>query len=276
MTLENINIDELNLDKTLLCGQAFRWAKDKDVWCGVVNGEIIILKQVPNNQGSTTIYTNVKNEDILKLIEYLNLDMNYTDEINKINLNDFEKTVYNSGKGIHILRQDLFETIVTFLMSSCNTMNNIRNIVENLSKAFGTELETEFNGKIYKRYSFPTPNQLSNVTIEQIRQCKAGMRAEYLYSFVQTLNKNPEILNELSKMTYTDAYKTLLKFKGIGAKVANCICLFGLHHIDAFPIDTHIQNIIDNKYNGYSPKNKFGNVAGIMQQYMFYYEAFSK
>ena len=128
--INDITRDELDLDKTLNCGQAFRWNKDsKNNWIGVVDKEIWILRQYEN-----CIVTNIKSSNKEKLIYYFNLDMNYTDEISKLDLDAYAKRAYECGKGIHILRQDLFETMVTFLMSQFNSMHNIRLIVEKLSK----------------------------------------------------------------------------------------------------------------------------------------------
>lgn len=268
--------DELDLDKTLDSGQAFRWHKDSDgYWIGVIGNKLCVLKQYDNY-----ISTNFSVSESECLIYYLNLDMNYTEEISGLNLDDFALKAYNSGKGVHILRQDYFETMVTFLMSSCNTMRNIRNIVNKLSELYGEKLEEEYNGKRYVGYTFPTLERLSELSITELEQCKMGFRAKYLVDMCYKLNRDSTILKELYLGVNggIDKYKlsinTLKKFKGIGDKVANCISLFAGHHLCAFPVDTHIQQIIDNEYNGKIDLNRYGNIAGIIQQYMYYYKAF--
>ena len=277
IVIDNIYKSELDLDKTLDCGQAFRWRKetyDKYLhrWVGVVNNKIWILQQYEN-----CIITNLKEEDKEQLIYYFNLDMNYTEVISRLDLDNFALKAYEYSKGIHILRQDLFETMVTFLMSQCNTMGNIRNIVNKLSENYGNKITTEWNGNIYEEYSFPTLTELNSLTIEDLRRCSMGFRAEYLKELCTELSINVEILDKLQKSKNNkETIKILTEFKGIGDKVANCISLFSLHNIQSFPIDTHIRQIILNEYGGNIELERYEKYAGIIQQYMFYYKAFNK
>lgn len=271
LQIDNITKDELDLDKTLNCGQAFRWHKDKDNnWIGVVGNRIWILRQYDNY-----IETNIKEDDLSKIIEYFNLDMSYTDEISKIDLDNFALKAYNYSKGIHILRQDLFETMVTFLMSSCNTMSNIRNIVNKLCKTYGNQITTTWNNKEYIEYSFPSIDILSKISENEFRQLGMGFRAAYLVSTCKVLKEYESYLSMIKYSDYKNAIKNLCKLNGIGSKVANCISLFSLHHTEAFPIDTHMRQIIDTEYNGSLDISKYKGLAGIIQQYMFYYKAFN-
>lgn len=275
--IKNITRDELDLDKTLDCGQAFRWHKDKDgYWVGVIKNKLCVLKQYDNY-----ISTNLNEEDIDLVIYYFNIDMNYTNEISKLNLDEFAEKAYKYGRGIHILRQDYFETMVTFLMSSCNTMRNIRNIVNKLSELYGTKLEEKYNDKVFIGYTFPTLDVISKLTMNELEACRMGFRAKYLVDMCRRLNMDNSILLELHAgvnggMTrYVSAINTLKEFKGIGEKVANCISLFAGHHLCAFPIDTHMQQLIDKEYKGKIDLNRYGNISGIIQQYMYYYKAFN-
>lgn len=271
----NISKDELDLDKTLKCGQAFRWNKvDNITWCGVIGQNVVLLANMKFSDGEEGIATNLDIDNAKCLIDYLDLNISYTDEISKLKLDEFAVRAYNKGKGIHILRQDLFEMIITFLMSQFNSMRNITNIVEKLSKQFGNKIKTEFNGKVYERYSFPTLEQLKDITEEQALSCSIGLRVKYLLPLLKRISNNPEILDKLRDADYNTAMKILMQFSGIGEKVANCICLFGLHHIQAFPVDIHIQRLINEEYNGNINVNNYGSYAGIIQQYMYYYKAF--
>jgi len=272
LVINNITKDELDLDKTLNCGQAFRWHKDKDNnWIGVVYDHIWILKQYEN-----CITTNLLESDKERLIYYFNLDMNYTKEISKLNLDKFAKKSYEYSKGIHILRQDLIETMVTFLMSSCNTMNNIRNIINKLCKTYGEQIITKWNGKTYIEYGFPTLKKLSDKSEIEFRQLGMGFRASYMVDMCRLLDNNIQLIQYLYNSNHIDSVNMLCKITGIGKKVANCISLFALHNIEAFPIDTHIKQIIDKEYNGILDITVYGAYAGIIQQYMFYYKAFNK
>lgn len=268
--INDVTRDELDLDKTLNCGQAFRWNKDsKNNWIGVVDKEIWILRQYENY-----IVTNIKSNNKEKLIYYFNLDMNYTDEISKLDLDDYAKRAYECGKGIHILRQNLFETMVTFLMSQFNSMHNIRLIVEKLSTRYGDKLIENWSDDEILRYTFPTLEQLSKCSYDDFMKCSIGLRTNYLISMINYLNGNYNILNYLKNCNYNNAIFALKKFDGIGDKVANCIALFSLHHVEAFPIDVHIKRIINEEYSGSIDISRYGQYVGIIQQYMYYYRAF--
>lgn len=268
--INDVTRDELDLDKTLNCGQAFRWNKDsKNNWIGVVDKEIWILRQYENY-----IVTNIKSSNKEKLIYYFNLDMNYTDEISKLDLDAYAKRAYECGKGIHILRQDLFETMITFLMSQFNSMHNIRLIVEKLSTRYGDKLIENWSDDEILRYTFPTLEQLSKCSYDDFMNCSIGLRTNYLISMINYLNGNYNILNYLKNCNYNNAIFALKKFDGIGDKVANCIALFSLHHVEAFPIDVHIKRIINEEYSGSIDISRYGQYAGIIQQYMYYYRAF--
>ena len=263
-----IEIDntELNLDKTLKCGQAFRWNKTpKGTWYGTIADKLVALRQIDNK-----IYTNIKSSDILCLVEYFDLTTDYTAEIGKLDLDNYARQSYEIGKGIHILRQDLFETMVTFLMSQCNTMHNIKLIVNKLSVRFGNKVQINWNNENIEYYTFPTLEQLRQATLADLRACGMGFRAEYLMQMINKLDTNKNALDSLRACSYTEAIKELTKFNGVGNKVANCIALFGLHHVNAFPIDTHIKQIINKEYNGCIDIKRYGQYAGIIQQYMFY------
>lgn len=264
--IDNIQKHEIDLDKTFNCGQCFRWYKDEDNWVGVIYNKIVILRQYDNY-----ILTNLKEYDTELIINYLNLDIDYTSEIGKLELDNFAKKSYEYSKGIHILRQDLFETMVTFLMSSCNTINNIRNIINLLCKTYGNKITTNWENKEYVDYTFPSLEVLSNITESEFRQLSMGFRAAYLVNMCHDLYVDKD---RLQSIINKDSVNELCKFNGIGKKVANCICLFALHDTKAFPIDTHIRQIIDSEYSGCIDIGKYGNYAGIIQQYMFYYKAF--
>ena len=280
MRLVGIDKNELDLDKTFDCGQAFRWHKeDSGEWVGFLGDRLVILGQGHfKDTGEQGLITNITSDNELKQLKnYLDLGMNYCKIVDKLELDkvdEFAYSCYMRGKGIHILRQDIFEVIVTFLMSQCNTMRNIRNIVNTLSNKYGTYSETEFMGKKYSGYSFPSLEQLKDCTVKDFEACKMGFRAVYLYNFIQKCLKDSEWLDRLKSEHYEIAKMQLLEISGIGEKVANCICLFGLHQISAFPIDTHIKRIIYDKYNGNIDIGKYGDIAGIIQQYIYYNSAF--
>ena len=273
--IRDIPKTELDLDKTFDCGQAFKWEKHPEgFWYGVANNRINVLKQVED-----TISTNVPIESKDWLTNYLNLDMSYTAEMSKIDMTDdvYLAKAYEAGKGIHILRQDLYEMIVTFIISQMNSMKNIRNCINKLSQNYGLPLKTKLdNGTELSEYTFPTASKIASLQPIDLRSCSVGFRDSYIWDVSVFTDNTYNFLEVLSKADYDTAMRILKNFAGVGDKVANCICLFALHHIQAFPIDTHIKQIINNHYKGRLDIKKYGNIAGIVQQYMFYYKALCK
>lgn len=272
VVIKDIPRSELDLDKTFDCGQAFRWEKyPNGFWVGTVNNQIVVLKQL-----GSTIATNVSFDNKDWLVNYLNLDMSYAEEMSKINLEDdlYLKKAYEAGQGIHILRQDLYEMIVTFIISQMNSMNNIRNCIKKICKKYGTEISADIPEiGIIKSYTFPEPSVLASTTEKELRECSVGFRDKYIIEISEFINDISTFMPDLTNAKYSTAMRMLKNFNGIGDKVANCICLFSLHHIQAFPVDTHIKQIINKHYNGSLDISKYGDIAGIVQQYMFYYKA---
>ena len=173
------------------------------------------------------------------------------------------------GSGIRILRQDLWEMIITFLISQQNNISRIRGCIDRLCKKYGTKMtaeETEY-------YSFPSPGQLATATEEDLRALGMGYRARYIVETTESILNGEVSLEKLYQMKYyRRAKKELMKLSGVGEKVADCICLFALHHMDAFPIDTHIRQVLEEHYRRGFPNRRYHGMRGIMQQYIFYYE----
>lgn len=201
---------------------------------------------------------------------YFDLSTDYEKIINSIEKEDsYLNEAAKLGKGIRILRQDLWEMIVTFIISQQNNIPRIRKCIHLICERYGQKKKTD-KEKIY--YDFPTPEALANASEEELRACNLGYRSRYIKKTAWSVTHKEICLSELYTMDHTDAKKELLKLYGIGNKVANCICLFALHHIEAFPIDTHIQQVLDREYpNGFALE-RYREYAGILQQYMFHYE----
>lgn len=220
---------------------------------------------------------------------YFDLDTDYEAYLSSISPDDsYLMAAGQAGRGIRILRQDLWEMIVTFMISQQKTIPAIRQAVENLSRLYGTPLST-MTGEIY--YTFPNPEQLSTASVQDLLDLKLGYRAKYISKITQDACSGVLDLNYLSALDYPSSMEYLRQFYGIGEKVANCICLFGLHHIDAFPVDTWIQKILIKEYYPKHPRrykklpknrlyhtiiqdyfSQYKGYAGLMQQYIFFYE----
>jgi N-glycosylase/DNA lyase len=186
------------------------------------------------------------------------------------------------GKGIRILNQDLWETIISYIISANNNIPRIKGIIDRLSKKYGTKVE--FEGKDY--YLFPTSLQLKDVTTAEFRALGLGFRDIRLYETTEAINKDKNLLEKLYNMKTIEVRDELLKLSGVGPKVADCILLFSdLKRFDIFPIDVWVRRVMNELYikNEDEKKvsntvineiafKKFGNLAGIAQEYLFYWK----
>lgn len=270
-----IKVKCFNLKYTLECGQCFRWKKtDEDYYVGVIKDRVIKIKQVKD-----TLYiisSNMDNlEDIVRY--YFNLDLDYTSIEKRISIVDdnVKKAVTNTS-GLRFLKQDFFETLISYIISANNNIPRISKSVNEISRRYGKEVELE--GEKY--YLFPTPEELKNVTIEEYRECGVGFRDKYIYNTVAKINNKEIDLDELFKMDTPNLKKELLSLMGVGPKVADCILLFSCSRVEVFPIDTWVEKIMTqlyfennkvtkNQIQDYA-KNNFKNDAGIIQQHLFY------
>lgn len=173
---------------------------------------------------------------------------------------------YRNGRGVRILRQELWEIIVTFIISQNNNIKRITASVDKLCQRYGRPIDA---GDGLERYAFPGYNDVPDDAWDDAT-LGLGYRNEYLRELFKKTAQNPDWISELSVMDYNTAMDTLLAIKGIGKKVANCICLFGLHHVAAFPVDTHVKQILSAHYPEGFDFNRYEGIAGIVQQYMFY------
>lgn len=172
---------------------------------------------------------------------------------------------FEKGRGIRILRQDLWEMIISFLISQNNNIPRIKKSIEAICKTAGKRIEGT------TEYAFPGPFDVPNDFFES-NEVGLGYRVPYLSQMYAFARQNPEWLSFLTTLDYKGAREELLKRLGIGPKVSDCICLFGLHHIDAFPIDTHVKALLKKYYEKGFDYAFFEGICGIIQQYLFYFE----
>lgn len=201
---------------------------------------------------------------------YFDLDVDYGKYISSVSPRDkYLSAAAQMGSGIRILQQDLWEMIVSFLISQQNNIVRIRRCIDNICRRYG-ERKVAADGREY--YSFPTAQSLSGASEEELRDCNLGYRAKYVVSTARAITSGEVSLEAVSHMSYPNARQELLKLYGVGEKVADCICLFALHHMEAFPVDTHIRQALEAHYKQGFPKRRYKGMEGIMQQYIFYYE----
>ena len=275
------NQNSFELKDIFECGQCFRWNRQEDEsYTGVIKNAIINVKKENEN----IIFTAKCDGDIKEIIEYyFDLKTNYEDIKQKLsNIDKYLKTSVEYGKGIRILNQDLWETIISFIISANNNIPRIKGIIERLSKKYGNEIE--WNGQKY--YTFPTPEQLKDATVQDFRNLGLGFRDIRLYETTQMILKKEVDLEKLRNNPNTQEIRNeLLKLSGVGPKVADCILLFSdLKRFDVFPIDVWVRRVMNDLYIKENDETKvskakieklaeekFGDLKGLAQQYLFYW-----
>lgn len=279
-------INCFNLHQIAGSGQVFRMTRlAPDTYSAISNGHYLEI-----SQKGRLIHFHCPDKEFSFWNDYFDLDTDYASILASVKKRDaYLEKAARAGNGIRILRQDPWEMIITFIISQQRTIPKIREAVENISRLYGEEKHTaSSDGKPVIYYAFPSPFQLKKASLEDLKALKLGYRARYIHQICQDAADGKLDLDLLSFMDYKNAMEYLTGFYGIGTKVANCICLFGLHHIEAFPVDTWIQQILMNHYyrKKYDtlPKSRlyeaivkeqfgrYNGYAGVIQQYIFYYE----
>ncbi|CEN85897.1 DNA-3-methyladenine glycosylase family protein [Paraclostridium sordellii] len=258
------------------CGQCFRWKDQGDgSYTGVAKGRVINVSR----EGDTIYLKNTNLEDFKNIWkDYFDLDTDYSKIKNELrNMDEYLEKATEFGWGIRLLRQDPWEMIISFIISSNNRIPMIQKAIKNLSREYGTYIGS-YEGEDY--YDFPTPQQLSKASIEEIRACSTGFRDKYIKSTTEEVIKNNDDVYSYRNLSTEDCIKELLKFNGIGPKVGDCIALFGMQKYDTFPVDVWVKRVMQEFYvedDMSLPKirkyaiDKFGNLSGFAQQYLFYY-----
>lgn len=253
----SVSLDDFDLGQISLSGQCFRIKCIGDnCWQVIAFGRKLLI----NQQDKLCEFYCDSDEFNDIWYNYFDLQTDYSlvKQCIRKSGDDYLIRAINYGWGIRILKQDLWETVVSYIISQRNSITRIKNTIEKLC--------VPFDGL------FPSAEDLRNYSEADFQQLGLGYRAKYVYDIVQAYLNGTLNLNKLKLMSYEDAINYLKQFNGVGDKVANCIALFGLHKTEALPIDVWIQRIIDREYRGHFNHKIFGQYAGIVQQYMFFYE----
>ncbi len=275
--IEITDTEFFDIKQICTCGQLFRYklegenavihAQDKEIRVEKTqNGYKIFCG---NNKLSK------KNDDFIK--NYFDLNKNYDiiyKELKNIADSEIFNEALNFGKGIRILQQDKFETIISFIISQNNNIPRIQKSIEDMCKKFGKNMGTF--------YSFPTIEELSKATVDDFKNMGLGYRAEYMVGAIKLLKTDEFNLNALQKLDTLALKQKLCLLKGVGPKVADCIALFGFNRFDCFPADTWIKHLYIEDFKGNAKDdakkvsayftNKFGALSGYAQQYLYFYK----
>ena len=264
------------------CGQCFRWDEEADAsYTGIVKNNVINVKKVDNS----VVFKSVGADNLEQLvIDYFDLNRNYEKIKNELSkVDEYLANSINYGNGIRILNQDLWETIISFIISANNNIPRIKGIINRMSQKYGTEII--WNEKKY--YTFPTAENLSKATVEDLRGLGLGFRDVRVYNTTHKILEKQVNLKELYQEKDTQKVRNiLLILDGVGPKVADCILLFStLKRFDVFPIDVWVRRVMNELYIKNEDetkvnkkdieklaKEKYGNLEGIAQQYLFYWK----
>ena len=250
-----------DLKNTFECGQCFRWNENTDgSYSGIVGNQYTTVFR----DGEFIVIANADETDYQNIWEkYFDLNVCY-DDIKRelISLDSRLKCAADSIDGIRILNQDPWETLCSFIISHNNNIPRIKGIVERLCENFGDKIE---NG-----YTFPSAEKITALDIDDLAPLRAGFRARYIIDAARKVSSGEVNLESMREKPIEDCRKELMKITGVGEKVAECTLLYGLHRLEAFPIDVWIKKALSTLFSGVSPEN-LGQYAGIAQQYIFHY-----
>lgn len=275
-----------DLNSTLCCGQAFRWDKQGEWWFGIFGQNACKIRQKSGSiefegadDRSVNSYFRLS-DDMLKILSNINRDKHIKNAIVKF-------------KGLRILRQEPWECLISYICATYKNIPAIKNMLNNLSRKFGEEIHLEN----HSLYVFPSPTKLANASLHSLEACSLGYRAKYVSETAKKICDNALDLESLKKKSYDEARRKLLELPGVGPKVADCVLLFSLEKLEAFPVDLWIKRAILKYYAAQLPRpfveritakgslsdtsygklssfgrQYFGKYAGYAQEYLYHYE----
>ncbi|TAK17347.1 MAG: DNA repair protein [Nitrosarchaeum sp.] len=267
-----IDYSIINLENTINSGQVFLWTKQKEFWYGINGQDILKI----NNLGKITSYSKKK-------YDFFRNSDNMEEIIKSISKDKTTKMAVKKYLGLRLIRQDPFQCFISFIVSSNSNIQKIKSSLEKISIKFGKKIQ--FDNKEF--YMFPEPKKIANATIQEIQNCGVGYRAKFIIDAAKMVESRQIDFDQLKKSNYQNAKETILTVPGIGNKVADCILLFSLDKLEAFPLDRWMirilkkyylekfeletKSITEKQYNILHEKivKHFGPYAGYAQQFLF-------
>ena len=270
------DVTDFNLSHTLESAQSFRWQSYNGWYYGVIEGRLLKIRQ----EGQMLILASSADEDAecLKtfLRHYLDLNRDLLAILRAVDIDACIREAFKSFWGMRLLNQGLWECLASYILSQNNNVPRIKGIIQRLSARFGERISLDN----YVDYSFPSPQALAEAGINGLLECGTGYRAPYLWEVSTAIVAGTLNLDNLDGMSYLLAKQELMQLKGIGEKVADCICLFSLGHLEVLPVDVWMKRIMEHVYFGRRAsireirefgESYFGEHIGYAQQYLFHY-----
>ncbi|MBD3406247.1 MAG: hypothetical protein GF411_09075 [Candidatus Lokiarchaeota archaeon] len=271
--MRSISVTDFSLKDTLECGQTFCWINEGEGYVNADIGQVVYVEQKGNQLVYESSSSKVDIEEILGLKDPID---SIKQEVNKDGL---MKQSIDYMPGLRVVRDPFFPCLISFLCSIRKNIPTIRQLVQSIRAKYGTK--TTFRNKQY--YSMPTPSQLDGISAKELRTLGLGWRAKFIEESTKLVARGSIEPKCLQKLEYEQAHEQLKTLHGVGDKVADCVSLFSLGFLEAFPIDVWIERIIQEHYDiftstGKSYKKKsqaarayFGRYAGYAQQYLFHF-----
>ncbi len=275
-----------DLDFSLCCGQVFRWRKINGWWYGVVGENVVKVCQC----GAELQFENVNKEFVQT---YFGLNDDLTQISQCIGKDDYIRKALHRFEGLRIVRQVPWECLISFICATYKSIAAIELMLKKLSIKFGEK--QVFDGMDF--YTFPTVKRLANASENGLRECGLGYRAKYVQTTAKKIQDENINLEGLKNLSYLESRKKLLEFSGVGLKVADCVLLFSIRKLEAFPVDVWVKRVILNHYADQLPepfvkklqshtsltnseyqkigdfaRTYFGAYAGYAQEYLYHYE----
>jgi len=231
-----------DLEHTLGCGQAFRWEKFNGWWYGVVKKRVIQIKQM-GNKLEFHVFPSRMDEELIR--SYFRLDDDLPRILSRINRDKHIQKAIQRFYGLRITRQEPWECLISYICATYKNIPAIRSIIHNLAKKFGQKIRVK--DRLF--YTFPEPHNMAEATLEELRKCKLGYRAKHILETSRTIHRGELDLEALRTMRYEKAKEELTRLPGVGQKVADCVLLFSMDKLEAFPVDRWIKRVILESYS---------------------------
>lgn len=287
MKLELEPSEPFNLDATLCCGQVFRWERQGQWWYGVVRDKVLKIRQLGGNQ------LEFDSADAGFVRAYFGLDDDLPEIYKQIGKDEYARQAVNAYRGLRILRQDPWECLISYICATYKNIASIKQMLLNLSRRFGDKISLDGVGFC----AFPTSQSLAKADIKELTECSLGYRAKYVSETAKIVERTGFDFESLRRADCESARKALLNFPGVGKKVADCVLLFSLGKLEAFPVDVWVKRVIVRHYSKHFSKEfiekislersptvseydrlnsfgrrYFGDYAGYAQEYLYHYE----
>ena len=255
---------DFSLREILDCGQCFRWLPqdgDETRWSGIAMGKRLEIQKLGEGE---FLFLGTNQQEFEEIwADYFDLQTDYAALKSALCCDPVMAEATTYAPGIRVLRQNGWEALCTFIISQNNNIKRIKGIVQRLCEQFGDRLPDG-------TYAFPDAEKMASLTADDLAPLRAGFRNRYLVDAARKVADGDVDLEKCRSCDYDEARRELMQITGVGVKVADCALLFGLHRIEAFPLDVWMKRAMATLFPGMTPGD-FGQYAGIAQQYIFHY-----